>query len=236
MSEIIEASYNLLLAALSDNEIAALGELKSVKLDVSQVLETPGEPIQAIYFPRNGLISLVAQSPPEQRIEVGMIGFEGMTGISVLMGIERAVNQLVVQSQVDAMRLSVSSLKAAMASKPRIAAIFRRYVQVLMAQASQTALANGRGLMAQRLARWLLMCHDRSRRRDVSVTHDLLGILLGARRATVTVVLHGLEGRGLIRARRNTIEVLDRAGLEAVANGFYGVPEAEYARLLGPMK
>jgi CRP-like cAMP-binding protein len=227
---------NLLLAALSHHDLAALGEMEAVELSVRQVLETPGKAVPSIYFPRSGLISMVARSSPDQGVEVGMIGFEGMTGISVLMGSERALNQLIVQAPGEALRIPVAALHAAMASSPDIAKMFRRYLHTVMAQLSHTALANGRGFFVQRLARWLLMWHDRSWREDLAVTHDFLGVLLGTRRATVTVALHELEGHGLIRSTRGTIEVLDRGGLEAAANSFYGVPEAEYARLLGSAK
>jgi CRP-like cAMP-binding protein len=233
MSDTKEPPYNLLLAALSNDDLAALGELENVELEVREIIETPGEPVPAIYFPKSGLISVVAQTDTNDSIEVGMIGFEGMTGSSLLLGSDHALNQAIVQSRTEALRLPVPALQAAMISRPHIERMFRRYVQVFLAQVSQTALANGRGLISQRLARWLLMWHDRSRRLDLSVTHDFLGVLLGTRRATVTVALHDLEGRGLVRAKRNAIEVLDRAGLEAAANGYYGIPEAEYSRLLG---
>jgi CRP-like cAMP-binding protein len=233
MSDDKGTPYNLLLAGLSADDRAALGTLENVELEVREIIETPGEPVPAVYFPRSGLISVVAYTGLEESIEVGMIGFEGMTGVSLLLDSDRAVNQMIVQSRVEASRLPVPVLRAAMAARPHLELTFRRYAQVFLAQISQTALANGRGLLSQRLARWLLMWHDRSRRLDLSVTHDFLGVLLGTRRATVTVSLHDLEGRGLIRAKRTTIEVLDRAGLEAAANGYYGVPEAEYSRLLG---
>jgi CRP-like cAMP-binding protein len=233
MPDTKESPYNLLLAALSVDDLAALGALEKVELEVREIVETPGEPVPMIYFPTSGLISVVAVTAAAERIEVGMIGFEGMTGHTLLLGSDRALNQVIVQSRGEAWRLPVPALQAAMAARPHIALMFRRYAQVVLAQVSQTALANGRGLLSQRLARWLLMWHDRSRRLDLSVTHDFLGVLLGTRRATVTVSLHELEGRGLIRSKRNTIEVLDRAGLEAAANGYYGIPEAEYSRLLG---
>jgi CRP-like cAMP-binding protein len=235
MPDTPERFYNLLLAALSEEDLGALGEMESVELKVRQVLEKAGEPIPAIYFPQNGLVSVVAQTKTQQSIEVGMIGYEGMTGISVMMGIDRAANQVIVQARGEALRVPVCTLESAMQSRPGIASIFRRYVQVFIAQASQTALANGRGLLAQRLARWLLMGHDRTRRKDLSVTHGSLGVLLGTRRASVALALHALEERGLVRTKRHVIEVLDRAGLEAAANGYYGIPEAEYARLLAPL-
>jgi CRP-like cAMP-binding protein len=107
-----------------------------------------------------------------------------------------------------------------------------RYVHVFMMQASQTALANGRGRLSERLARWLLMWQDRLKTRHLTVTHEFLALLLGVRRQGVTLALHELEGQGLIRGTRNRITVVDREGLLGLANGFYGVPEVEYDRTI----
>ena len=102
-----------------------------------------------------------------------------------------------------------------------------------MVQASQTALANGRGRLDERLVRWLLMRHDRLETNEFPTTHELLALLLGVRRAGVTVALHGLEGRGLIRSLRGRIRIVDRLGLQFVASGFYGIPECEYEHSIG---
>ena len=99
-----------------------------------------------------------------------------------------------------------------------------------VAQASHTALANGRGRLDERLARWLLMWDDRVQPDALTVTHEFLALLLGVRRQGVTVTMHELEGKGLIRSTRGAVRILDREGLAVAANGFYGVPEAEYAR------
>jgi hypothetical protein len=106
------------------------------------------------------------------------------------------------------------------------------YAQAFLAQTSQTALANGRGKLAERLARWLLMWHDRLQDDNISITHEFLAVLLGVRRPGLTLTLHVLEGKGLIKASRNLIRIADRAGLEKAADGFYGIPEAEYDRLI----
>jgi hypothetical protein len=102
-----------------------------------------------------------------------------------------------------------------------------------MVQASQTALANGRGRLDERLARWLLMWDDRLRPNSLTVTHEFLALLLGVRRTGITDALHALEGKGLIRSIRSNVRVLDRAGLELIAGGFYGIPEAQYERSFG---
>ena len=107
-----------------------------------------------------------------------------------------------------------------------------RYVHAFTIQMSQTALANSKMRVDARLARWLLMAHDRVDRNDIELTHEFLALMLGVRRAGVTEALQDLESRGLIRAVRGKLTILRRKDLEVVANGSYGVPEAEYERLM----
>jgi CRP-like cAMP-binding protein len=227
---------NRLLAHLSGSkgDPLALAGLERVKLEVRQVLEAPGVPIAAAYFVESGLVSVVGTTRPNQRIEVGMIGFEGMTGTAIVLGDDRSASEYIVQSAGEAFRISVSDLRAAM-QHPARRALFLRYIHVLMAQGSQTALANGRGRLGERLARWILMWQDRIGTDGLVVTHEFLSVLLGVRRSGVTVALHVLEGQSLIKATRTLIQVLNRQGLQAAASGFYGIPEAEYDRLIGPL-
>jgi CRP-like cAMP-binding protein len=119
-----------------------------------------------------------------------------------------------------------------MDASPTLSAILLRYVSVLMAQGHQTALANGRGTLDQRLARWLLMWDDRIHPDSHTVTHEFLALLLGVRRQGITDTLHLLESKKLIRSNRSNVRILDRVGLQLAAAGFYGVPEAEYDRSL----
>lgn len=120
-----------------------------------------------------------------------------------------------------------------MGASQTFTATLLRYVHVFMVQGSQTALANGRGRLDERLTRWLLMWHDRIGDDNLTITHEFLALLLGVRRQGVTVALHDLEGQGFIRSTRNLVRILDRDGLQGAANGFYGVPEAEYDRSIG---
>jgi CRP-like cAMP-binding protein len=227
------APRNRLLGALSAVDLAALGRLEEVAIETRQVLEAPGTPISNVYFVETGLVSIVGTIGPNQSIEVGMIGCEGMTGTPIVLGDDRSSNEVIVQSSGTALRISAADLRRAMDKSPSLAGVFLRYVNTLRAQASHTALANGRGRLEERLARWLLMWQDRLRSDDLHITHDFLSILLGVRRASVTVALHELEGRSLVRATRTLIRILDRDGLRMAANGFYGIPEAEYDRTIG---
>jgi CRP-like cAMP-binding protein len=227
-------SRNRLLAALSHTDRNLLTPaLETIGLDARQILEVPSDPISHVYFVESGLVSVVGTTAPDHRIEVGMVGYEGMTGLSIVLGDDCSANETLVQSAGSAMRVSAKSLRQMMAASSSLTATLLRYVHVFMVQGSQTALANGRGRLDERLARWLLMWHDRVREDDLVITHEFLALLLGVRRQGVTVTLHDLEGKGLIRSTRSLVRILDRQGLQQAANGFYGVPEAEYDRALG---
>ena len=109
-----------------------------------------------------------------------------------------------------------------------------RYAHTFLIQATQTAKANARSSLDERLARWLLMAHDRLETDDLNITHEFLSVmLLGVRRSGVTVALNLLEGTALISINRGVVTIVDRKGLKAAANGAYGVTEAEYKRVFG---
>jgi CRP-like cAMP-binding protein len=178
------------------------------------------------------LFPLSARLPPIHRIEIGMVGYEGMSGLGIVLGDERSPNQTIVQAAGSAMRISAQSLREAMSASQTLSSILLRYSHVFMIQCGQTALANGRGRLDERLARWLLMWDDRIRPQNLTVTHEFLALLLGVRRTRVTDTMHDLEGRHLIRSGRGQVQILDRDGLKLAANGFYGIAEAEYERAL----
>jgi CRP-like cAMP-binding protein len=197
----VNGSRNRLLAVLShaDRDLVTPG-LEVIALDARQVLETPGDPIDHVYFVESGLVSVVGASQPDHRIEVGMVGYEGMTGLALVLGDDRSVNETMVQSAGSAQRLPGKALRKMMAASESFTATLLRYVNVFMVQGSQTALANGRGRLDERLARWLLMWHDRVESNEFPTTHELLALLLGVRRAGVTV--------GPARARRQRLDPL----------------------------
>jgi CRP-like cAMP-binding protein len=227
-------SRNRLLSALSHTDRDLLTPaLETVDLDVRHVLEVPNDPISHVYFVESGLVSIVGTAAPSHRIEIGMVGYEGMTGLSIVLGADRSANETLVQSSGWALRISTESLRGMLEASRSLSDTLLRYVNVFMVQASQTALANGRGLLNERLARWLLMWDDRVQPDALTVTHDFVALLLGVHRPGVTNALHDLEGKGLIQSTRGAVRILDREGLSLAANGFYGVPEAEYARSMG---
>ena len=224
---------NRLLALMSPADRDRLApSIEVVELDARQILEASGEVISHTYFVESGLVSVVGTAPPGHRIEIGMVGYEGMSGVGIVLGDDRSPNEAMVQSAGSAMRISARSLRQAIAASPTLASILLRYAHVFMIQSGQTALANGRGRLDERLARWLLMWDDRIRPEPLTVTHEFLALLLGVRRPGVTDTMNDLEGRGLIRSSRGQVRILNREGLKRAANGFYGIPEAEYERML----
>ena len=232
MTSIGEISPNRLLSSLGGRDRTLLAaSLSPIDLPLGTVLEEPNEPIENVYFLESGIASVVAGT--SDLIEVGLIGREGMTGLSIVMGDDRSVNRTFVQGTGSALRMSAKNLGLAMDKSKTLRLGLLRYAQVFAVQVAQTALSNGRDKIEARLARWLLMAHDRFDRNDFPFTHHFLALMLGVRRPGVTTTLHVLEGNGLIKARRGLITVINRKGLEVRARRSYGVPEAEYDRLIG---
>ena len=195
-----------------------------------------GAAISHIDFPETAIASIVAETGDGRRLEVGIFGREGMSGTRLLLGIERNLHECFIQVAGDGLRMPASALLNAFALSPSLRAALLRFVEVLAVQTAHTAVANGSFTIEQRLARWLLMCHDRIDGDELALTHEFLAIMLGVRRSGVTVAVQVLEGGRIIQAERGRITIRDRRRLEEVAEASYGTPEAEYERLIGPFR
>jgi CRP-like cAMP-binding protein len=227
------AVRNRLLKALSPDDFALLQpHLEPMDLTIRQVVIEPGEPIRHAHFIEEGILSLLAQMPHD-RIEVGMMGREGMTNVAAGFGAERSPHAMMCQADGHALRIGVDALRAAVRQSPSLSGLLGRYLYYLTIQTSQTAYANVSLNIEARLARWVLMTHDRTDGFELSMTHDFMAAMLGVRRPGVTTATHVLEGAGMIRAERGRVIVLDRAKLEELADDAYGMAEAEYERLIG---
>jgi CRP-like cAMP-binding protein len=207
--------------------------LESVQLEFKTVLERPGEPIDFVYFLEEGLLSIISRFETSRDVEVGVVGREGMSGIPLLLNDHRSTYATNVQVAGYGQRLPAAVLSDALASSRRLHDYLLLFARAAEIQTASTASANGRAKLEERLARWLLMTHDRISGDRLDVTHELLATMLACRRPGVTVTLHLLEGKGLLRSNRGHVIILDRQGLERAANGSYGLAESEYARLLG---
>jgi CRP-like cAMP-binding protein len=214
-------SSNELLARLSRADSRLLADqLEPVELPLRKQLEARNRRVDQVYFLDAGLASVVANGG--HPIEVGMIGREGMTGLSVVLdGKDRAVHETFMQMAGKGQRLSAGQLRKAIGQSTTLHQILLQYAHAYMIQTTQTALSNGRSKIEERLARWLLMAHDRTDRDELSLTHEFLATMLGVRRSGVTIALQQLERTGLVAYRRGRISILDREALEQSSNGAY---------------
>jgi CRP-like cAMP-binding protein len=225
---------NLLLASLSAADLDLLRpNLGPVTLALRQVLEKPDKRVDAAYFPDEGFASVVAAQPRGAQVEVGLVGREGMTGLAIVLGNDSSPHSTYVQAAGRGQRISAIELRRALQDSASLHGSLLKYVQVFMVQAAHTAIANARAKLDERLARWILMAHDRLDGPSLPLTHEFLSLMLGVRRAGVTEALHVLVRQKLILSARGAIVVLDRKGVERRAGDAYGVPEKEFRRLLG---
>jgi CRP-like cAMP-binding protein len=227
-------SSNHLLASLATGDFALLEpHLKSVPLKLRKGIEKPNRRIEEIYFPESGFVSVVAVQSKETQVEVGLIGREGMTGLPVVLGDDRTPHSTYVQAAGEGQCIPALELASALGASRSLRDLLLKYVQAFGVQTAQTAICNAQSRLDQRLARWLLMAHDRLGTNLLPLTHEFLSLMLGVRRAGVTEALQALKTRALIAVGRGQTTVRDRKGLERIAGGAYGIPEAEYRRLLG---
>jgi CRP-like cAMP-binding protein len=227
---------NRLLTALSPQDFALLAPLlEPVDLFRDYVLAIPNTPIRDVYFIESGMVSVVAEKADGRSIEVGVYGRDGMGPSTVLLGSDQTPHHQYMQIGGTVLKLSTSDFLAVVERSATIRQLMLRFIHVFMTQTAQSALVNGSSIIEERLARWVLMCRDRLDIDEFPITHDFLSMMLGVRRSSVTDAIHLLEGDALIKATRGNIRILDRARLERAAGASYGVPEAEFRRLIGPL-
>lgn len=229
---------NLLLNCLSEEDWDFVRpRLERVPLNQGHVIVGRGEVITFVCFPECGVTSIADILPDGTRIEVALIGREGMTNSQLLLGCEQADLEATVQvGGGSSLRLLADDLRALCSRSPAANGLFLRFVHALAVQSSRTLASNAVHPVAKRLPRWLLMCHDRVIGDEIRLPHAHISRMLGVRRATVTDTLHILEGEGAIRGRRGSIMVRCRATLEEIAGDAYGFPEAQYSRLIAPFR
>jgi CRP-like cAMP-binding protein len=180
-------------------------------------------------------VSVVAEKADGRSIEVGVYGRDGFSGMALLLGSDRTPHHHYMQIGGSGFRMEVADFQSIVADNPALRLVLLRFVHVFMTQTAQSALVNGSSIIEERLARWILMCRDRLDSNEFPITHDFLSMMLGVRRSSVTDAIHLLEGANLIKATRGNILIVDRDRLERAAGASYGVPEAEYRRLIGPL-
>jgi len=225
---------NRLLAVLAPPDFAVLApHLDLVTLALGELLITPDKPVTHVYFIEQGIVSCIGVAADGERIELGVVGREGLVGLPILFDTDQTPDEGRVQISGLAWAISASTLREALQHGPTLHRQLLHYAQVAHLQVASTALANGRYKVDRRLARWLLMCHDRVEGDVLPTTQQFLSLMLGVNRTGLTAVVGGLVRDGLIETKRGNITISDRAGLLALAGAAYGQPEAAYERLFG---
>ncbi|TPK65516.1 Crp/Fnr family transcriptional regulator [Mesorhizobium sp. B2-4-19] len=219
---------NDILKTLAPEDFALLQpSMHRVELAIKARLEVSHQPIEHVYFPETGIASVVATMTGGRQSEVGIIGHDGVTGVAVILGQDRSPNETYIQVAGYGWCLPVEDLRLAITQSQTLREPLLRYAHAFLVQSSRTALVNGHSKIEERLARWLLMVHDRTEGK-IYLTHEFLATMLGAQRPGVTTALQMLEYRGLIHARRGEITIVDRPGMIKLTRGAYGEEEQRH--------
>ena len=217
-------SSNRILSRLSRADVRLLEpHLQAVDLPVRKPLVARNRRIEHVYFPESGVVSVVANG--QHAIEIGIIGREGMSGVSLVLGDnEVSPHETYVQIAGHGQRLSANNLRAAIEESGTLHKELLKYANSFLIQTTQTALANGRHKIEERLARWLLMAQDRMDSDEIPLTHEFLGVMIGTSRPGVTIALQELQRRGWLTHSRGIVCIIDRDGLVRASNGAYVAP------------
>jgi CRP-like cAMP-binding protein len=226
------AQQNELLAALPREVLESLFEhLELVTLPFGKELFEFGGAMEYVHFPTTAIVSLLYVMEDGATTEIAVVGHEGVVGVSLFEG-ERAMCSAVVQAAGYGYRMKAQHLRAAFNQGGALPALLMRYNTALFAQMAQNAVGGRHSSIEQKLCRWLLDRLDRSPSNELKVTQEMISIMLGVRRESITAAAGKLQDEGLITYRRGNITVLDRSGLEAYAGECYKVAKTEYDRLL----
>src|SRR3954451_5422270 len=225
---------NRLLAALPPNIVSRLlPDLHPIALTLRETLIAPDTPIEAVYFVESGWVSLVVTMIDGAQAEVGLIGREGMVGRPLIAGVSTCFGEAFVQGNGRALRMEAGTFRRALVEEPVLKDLLSRYSEAMHAQTTQTAACNGHHGLGQRLARWLLMAHDRADGDSFQMTQDFLSLMLCVQRSSINIFATGLQEAGAIHYTRGNITVLNRSALEAASCDCYRAVQQRFARLLG---
>jgi CRP-like cAMP-binding protein len=235
MCHIIQRNIkNRLLSLLPKEDFELLeGDLERVEMPRLFVLSQPNEPTSFCYFIDAGIGSIVASSPAGKRAEIGIFGREGMSPTALALEARSDPYSIFMQVGGYGHRVATAVLLDFLSRSVTFRTLLNRYTQTISIQTAYTGLSNALHHIDERLARWILMCHDRTEGDRIELTHEFLAMMLGVRRPSVTTALHVLEGHQLITSERGLITIRNRCALEIFARDAYGPPEQEYRRLIG---
>ncbi len=225
---------NHILSGLPAEDYQRLSShLETVKLRHGQILYEAGGPMDYVYFPSGSMVSLISQLSDGSSVEIGITGYEGMVGVSAMLGVDRSPHEAMVQIPDGAVRMKTGVMKEEFKRGGAMHDSLLRYIQMLLLQTGQIAACNRLHSIGERLARWLLMSQDRCRCDELPFTQEFLAMMLGIRRAGVTEAALILQAEEYISYRRGQITIRDRAGLEEFSCECYRIVRDEFDRLVG---
>ncbi len=231
------AVRNRLLSLMAPKDFALLApDLEALDLPKGFVLLEQGGPIERVFFPDSGIGSVIAVSPEGAKVEAGPFGFDGVSPVGAVLGLDRAWKQEIMQVAGSGHTIGRKQFDTALHESATLRSMLNAYVYTMLLQTAYSVLSNGVHGIDERLARWLLMCDDRTDGMEIALTHNYISIMLAVRRPSVTTALHVLEGNGYIRNERGVIVIRDRKGLEGFAADAHGAPEAEYRPSSAPCR
>jgi CRP-like cAMP-binding protein len=234
MQRPVPALQNSLLEALPAEDHARIApHLAPVELERGRVLYDPGDRIDVVYFPHDGVISLMTLMENGAAIESNTIGPEGAVGLMAAVAPRQSLSRAIVQTPLHASRIAAERLHEAWEKSPALRDLVDRHTEALYGHAIQSVACNALHSVEARFCRWLLTCHDRISSDTVALTQEFLADMLGVQRTTVTAVARSLQEKGIIRYRRGVVDIIDRPGLTTLACECYGVIRGNYERLLG---
>lgn len=234
MTDYVDSPVNQILAALPPVEYQRIApHLKPVDLVSGEILLEPNEPIEKIYFPQRAMISLVSIMMDGSTTEIGLIGNEGMIGLSAILGGNSTISRTIVQVSGTALEVSAEVIRQEFQRSEKLYELLLLYTQALLTQVSQSAACNRQHNIEARLARWLLSVQDCILKDELPLTQEFIANMLGTRRSGVTVAAGMLQQAGIIRYSRGRIMILDQQALEDTACECYHLIQNEFLRLLG---
>lgn len=224
---------NRILQLLAPNELARLrARLVPTELKQHEVLYENGAPMEHIYFPEKGLVSLLSVSESGSAVETGIVGAEGVLGGMSLLGADRSTCQATVQIAGRALKLSTANFLEACAAIPHLKHLVHLHIQALLFQAQQNVACHALHIIEGRLCRWILQAQDATKSDVLDLTQESLSNILGAQRTSVSMIAHTLQQAGFIRYRRGRIEIVDKIGLEAASCECYSLIKHELDKRL----
>lgn len=203
-----------------------------VNLEFGTRLCEPEQPLEYVYFPLTGFISLITTVNPHHPLELGLIGNEGMLGVTLMLGVDLTPMGALVQGTGTALRIHRKHFKKELQISPLLVEKLNKYLYVVIKQLAQTAACIHFHDIEQRLARWLLMTHDRAHANHFHLTQEFLADMLGVRRSGVTIAASGLQARQFIRYTRGEIHIVNREGLESASCACYTTDKNVYIKIL----